>query len=78
MPILRFSKPYSPMPTRSNRSSIGARSASVTTLYCNSDANYIKTLTDRRPEYHSLVTRVLKLYSEITEKALENEQKAAK
>jgi len=41
------------------------------------DTNRIdKGLIDRHPEYHSLVTRVLSLYTEITEKALENEKKA--
>jgi hypothetical protein len=39
------------------------------------DASRIKPLIDRHPEYHDMVTRVLSLYTEITEKALENEKK---
>jgi hypothetical protein len=38
------------------------------------DANKIKPLMDRHPEYHSLVTSIVNLYSEITSKALENEK----
>lgn len=40
------------------------------------DADKIKPLIDRNPQYHSLATRVVSLYTEITEKALENEKKA--
>ena len=39
-----------------------------------SDSNKIKPLLDRHPEYQELATRVLTLYGEITEKALENEK----
>ena len=39
------------------------------------DANKIKPLIDRHPEYHDLVTRVINLYNEITKRALENENK---
>jgi len=39
-----------------------------------SDSNKIKPLLDRHPEYHELATRVITLYGEITEKALENEK----
>ena len=39
-----------------------------------SDSNKIKPLLDRHPEYQALATRVISLYSEITEKALENEK----
>lgn len=38
------------------------------------DAGDIKPYIDDRPDLHSLYTRVLSLYSEITEKALQNEQ----
>ncbi|MEZ5584780.1 MAG: hypothetical protein R3F37_20230 [Candidatus Competibacteraceae bacterium] len=40
------------------------------------DANRVKSLIDRNPEYHDLAARVLGLYAEITTKALENEQNA--
>ncbi|MFC1772695.1 hypothetical protein ACFL3A_04995 [Pseudomonadota bacterium] len=39
-----------------------------------SDSNKIKPLLDRHPEYQELATRVITLYGEITEKALENEK----
>ena len=39
------------------------------------DAQQIRPLADRHPEYHELVTRSLNLYQQITKKALENEQK---
>jgi hypothetical protein len=39
------------------------------------DANKIKPLLDRHPEYQDLATRVIHLYNEITKKALENEEK---
>lgn len=39
------------------------------------DARKIQPLVDRHPEYHDLVARILNLYSEILERALENEKK---
>ncbi len=36
----------------------------------------LRPLAEKHPEYHSVVTRVVDLYHEITEKALENEQQA--
>jgi N-acetylglutamate synthase-like GNAT family acetyltransferase len=42
------------------------------------DAQQIKPLLDRYPEYESLVSRAIQLYKEITDKALENEQTAGK
>lgn len=39
------------------------------------DANHVKPLLDRHPEYHLLVSNVVNLYHEITSKALENESK---
>ncbi len=36
------------------------------------DAQQVKTLVDRHPEYQDLYKRGLQLYKEITEKALEN------
>ena len=41
-----------------------------------SDSNKIKPLLDRHPEYQDLATRVITLYKEITEKALDNENSA--
>ena len=38
------------------------------------DAQRIKPLLDRHPEYEELVTRAMRLYNDITKKALENEQ----
>ena len=38
------------------------------------DANRAKPIIDRHPEYQDLVARILHLYSEITAKALDNEQ----
>ena len=38
------------------------------------DSNKIKPLLDRHPEYQELAARVIGLYHEITQKALENEQ----
>ncbi len=40
-----------------------------------SDTNRIKPLIKRHPEYHSLATKLINLYSEITEKAVENEKR---
>ena len=41
------------------------------------DTARIKPLADRNPEYATLVTRVIQLYREITEKSLENEKNAS-
>ncbi|NEV61322.1 hypothetical protein [Thiorhodococcus minor] len=41
------------------------------------DAEHIKRLVDKRPEFESLYTRAVHLYKEITDKALENEQRAS-
>jgi hypothetical protein len=38
------------------------------------DANNLRGLLSRHPEYQELVGRVVHLYNEITSKALENEQ----
>lgn len=38
------------------------------------DAAEVKPYVDRAPKYQALYTRVVGLYGEITEKALENEQ----
>jgi len=38
------------------------------------DAQKVMTLVDRHPEWQELVTRVIHLYKEITDKALNNEQ----
>jgi hypothetical protein len=37
------------------------------------DADRVKPIIDRNPQYHDLAVRVVRLYSEITAKALENE-----
>ena len=42
------------------------------------DAQRIKPLLDRHPEYETLVSRAIHLYKEITDKALENEQAVGK
>ena len=39
-----------------------------------SDAEKIKPLVDRHPEWQELVAKAVQLYQEITEKALQNEQ----
>jgi hypothetical protein len=39
------------------------------------DSEEVKRLVDQYPEYQALYTRAIALYKEITEKALENEQK---
>jgi hypothetical protein len=39
------------------------------------DARQIAPLLERNPEYHDLAARVLHLYKEITDRALENERK---
>ena len=39
------------------------------------DAEKVKPLIDRHPEYSDVVTKMVSLYKEITEKALENEKK---
>jgi hypothetical protein len=41
-----------------------------------SDANQVKALVERHPEYQDLAARVLHLYKHITEKALANEKSA--
>lgn len=41
------------------------------------DTSHLKPLLDRNPEYAELVTRVIQLYREITEKSLENERNAS-
>ena len=38
------------------------------------DANKIKPIVDRDPKYQDLATRLIHLYTEVTKKALENEQ----
>ena len=40
------------------------------------DANRIVPLVDKHPEWQPLTTRVIGLYKEITEKALENEKQS--
>ena len=40
------------------------------------DAEKVGPLVERHPEYADLVTKMVSLYKEITEKALENENKA--
>jgi hypothetical protein len=42
------------------------------------DAQQIRSLIARHPEYEELVARVTHLYKEITEKAVENEETRAK
>jgi len=39
------------------------------------DSEDIKRLVDQHPEFQTIYTRAIALYKEITEKALENEQK---
>jgi hypothetical protein len=41
-----------------------------------SDFSQVKPLVDRNPEYMPLVAKVINLYKEIADKALENEKKA--
>jgi hypothetical protein len=41
------------------------------------DAKAIKPHVDKRPDYQSLYARVVDLYGQITEKALENERSGA-
>lgn len=41
------------------------------------DVGTARKLADRHPEFQSLVARLTSLYSEITRKALENEQKSS-
>ena len=38
------------------------------------DANKIKPMIDKHPEYQDLVAQLISLYNEITTKALENEK----
>jgi hypothetical protein len=40
------------------------------------DANSVRPLVERNPEYHALVSRTTDLYATIVEKAVENEEKA--
>lgn len=40
------------------------------------DAQYSKRLIDRHPEWHQFCVGVIRLYEEITEKALDNEAKS--
>ena len=40
------------------------------------DANQVTHLAQKNPEYQDLVARLIKLYSEITSKGLENQEKA--
>jgi hypothetical protein len=40
------------------------------------DANEVKPLIAKYPEYQQLVAQLISLYSEITKKALENEEKS--
>lgn len=39
-----------------------------------SDANHIKSIIDKHPEFQLLVAQVINLYKQVTEKALENER----
>lgn len=39
-----------------------------------SDANQIKPIIDKHPEFQSLVAQVVSLYKQVTDKALENER----
>jgi len=43
-----------------------------------SDANEVRPLIERHPETHELVTRMIHLYKEISDRALANEQAARK
>lgn len=38
------------------------------------DAQYIFQLSDKHPEYQEMMTKVIQLYTDITQKALENEK----
>lgn len=40
------------------------------------DADTIRPLADRNPEYQQLVARIVRLYKEILDKAMENEKKS--
>jgi len=40
------------------------------------DANHIKPLVEKHPEWQDLAARAMGLYKEITEKALENEKES--
>lgn len=39
-----------------------------------SEADQIKAIIDKHPEFQPLVTQVINLYKQVTEKALENER----
>jgi hypothetical protein len=41
------------------------------------DASTVRRLAAKYPEYQGLVDKVAALYAEVTQKALENQQKAA-
>jgi len=41
------------------------------------EAHLSKRLVDRHPEYHTLYSRIVRLYGDITRRALENEMKMA-
>ncbi len=38
------------------------------------DANHVLPLGDRHPEYQDMIAKIIRLYHEITEQALKNEQ----
>ena len=38
------------------------------------DLRYIQSIADRKPEYRPVVLRMVQLYKEISDRALENEQ----
>jgi hypothetical protein len=40
-----------------------------------SDAKKIQSILEQHPEYHALAAQVMNLYAEITQKALENEER---
>ena len=40
----------------------------------NDDMQEVRSLVDRNPDWRTVVEKMLQLYNEITEKALENEQ----
>ncbi len=42
------------------------------------DAQYILRVSDKHPEHQKLVAKAIQLYTDITEKALENEKKLKK
>lgn len=42
------------------------------------DAKYVLQYSDKYPEYQEIVRKAIQMYSDITQKALENEQKSQK